>query len=478
MPPTKPKAAIKPFWQTTDGETVRLYHGHVIDVLKQLPSGSIQTCITSPPYFGLRDYKTGNWEGGSPECDHVERYKEEAHRTSTLGPTAAERARGDLSRVLPAENSAFKSTARQFAEQCKKCGATRIDQQLGSEATPEEFIQNMVLVFREVRRVLRDDGVLWLNLGDSFGSKGRLLGVPWRTSLALQEDGWILRSDIPWVKRSCMPESVMNRPNKALEYVFMLVKSEKYFFDMVPIRKDATPAERDGSSGKSGSYGQAIAAGKKVSGNALPGSRMVTGDKRQFRQADLWFQCVDEPHSLVGIEDEIVGIDVTSQGYEGAHFACYPPKLIEPFILSSTSEHGACVKCGAPWKRVTEDAKLTRDRINEFVKRTGEDGTGNSCPNTVAGLRILTIGWKPTCSCGTTQVRPCRVLDTFIGSGTTCAVSVEHGRWSWGIDLSEDYLKDNAITRIEGALLRRPSTAGLTGKGPKKMEMGTAATIK
>lgn len=928
MPPTKIAQSIKPFWQTTDGETVRLYHGHVIDVLKQLPSGSIQCCVTSPPYFALRDYKTGKWEGGDPKCDHVERYKEDAHRTSTLGPTAAERARGDLSRKLPAENAAFKSTARHIAEQCKKCGAVRIDQQLGSEATPEEFIQNMVLVFREVRRVLRDDGTLWLNLGDSYSAGGRtgaspaqtvakgdrrehavhrvngglpggnLVGIPWRTALALQEDGWVLRSDIPWVKRclsggafvyartqkgdmpvmikdlvrlrpetvqlwngekwtkcvgfyqskdhessleielrsgerigstldhrwptqrglvetrdlrvgdildfcnvpekeeplrpprlpdeeigwfvgwflaeghisvsdsesgisfschreeekeflkckaiadafggtcgfnrrkdtangatiwinsrilvsllktyvsgttcynkhlttaawqrsnvflrallqgwldgdgnweekncrwaagfcnndawasdircicsrigvslrlvrkvhegfgkkypgwackirmetrlqhnipggfklkpsteitairssrarkfwdievaddphlfslasgvlthnSSMPESVKNRPAKSLEYVFLLTKSMNYFYDHVAVKKPHISLEDVLKQTDLDNKGEKYEARLDLARNRL---EYFGEGGRNFRNSDLWFQSIEAPHGMVGVGDELVGLDVTTRGYEGAHFACYPPDLILPMILAGTSAHGACAKCGAPWKRVTEEKQITRERPNDYVKRipsvrkdAAEDVPGNpmyrggshnsglakmaTCSNSVAGTEVKTLGWEPTCEChgrfekvqqkktsrvvdtATSQknqerldsamhskktglgayknsesheeestvvvtkyvsnlpldqhpVRPCRVLDTFIGSGTTCAVSIDNGLWSWGIDLSEDYLKDNAIPRIEGALLRRPETSALSGKGPKKMVMGTAATIK
>lgn len=157
MPPT----TINPYWQTTDKKTLRLYLGDVLAVLRRFPSASVQMVVTSPPYWGLRDYGTGEWEGGSKNCDHIEVTASDVHKSSTLGP------RGDGMTVT---NAAYKSRIRQFVGSCKKCGAKRIDQQIGSEPTPQEFVEKLVAVFREVRRVLRNDGTLWLNLGSSYFS--------------------------------------------------------------------------------------------------------------------------------------------------------------------------------------------------------------------------------------------------------------------------------------------------------------------
>ncbi|MGL6095358.1 MAG: DNA methyltransferase [Fimbriiglobus sp.] len=140
-------------------------------------------------------------------------------------------------------------------------------------------------------------------------------------------------------------------------------------------------------------------------------------------------------------------------------------------ILAGTSAKGCCRDCGTPWKRVTEETKMTRDRPNDYVKRTGEEGTGNSCPNSAAGVEVRTVGWEPGCECGWESgcecgsgedtVVPCTVLDPFIGSGTTCVVALSHGRRAVGIDLSEKYLTDNAVVRVSGELLSRPATADL-----------------
>lgn len=147
---------------------------------------------------------------------------------------------------------------------------------------------------------------------------------------------------------------------------------------------------------------------------------------------------------------------IASSGYPGAHFATYPPRLIEPMIKAGTSEKGCCVKCGAPWKRLTKKEKLKRERPNDYVKRTGEEGTGNSCANSVAGVSVETLGWEPTCKCGIDRTQPCIVLDPFTGSGTTAATSIQLGRRSWGIELSETYLRENAIPRILKAMESRP----------------------
>lgn len=346
-----------PFWRTKDKSTVRLFLGDVLTVLRRLPSKSVQCVVTSPPYWGLRDYKTGSLN------------------------------------------------------------------EIGTERTPEEYVAKMVEVFREVRRVLRDDGVFFLNLGDSYtGSSqtaglgsldgqerraarmfqrgggqgytgnlgaaqrgneqglgpavrnlpsGNLVGVPWRVALALQADGWVLRQDIIWAKPSPMPESVKNRCTKAHEYVFLLTKSKRYFCDMEAIKERSREDDTSGPAVGGTTYQTDPGCGKQ-SGNGY----VSTG---RSNRRSVW--------------------TVSSQGYPGAHFATFPPKLIEPMILAGTSEKGACVTCGAPWRRIVEERKLTRPRPNDYVKRTGEDGTGLSCANTVAGVDSVTLGWSPSCSC-------------------------------------------------------------------------------
>lgn len=400
--------ALEPFWTTTDGETVKLYLGDVISVLKQLPEKSVQCVVTSPPYWGLRSYL---------DSDHDDKHYE-----------------------------------------------------IGTEETPEEYVTKMTDVFREVRRVLRDDGTVWLNLGDSYcgggpggvsyvqdGVKrqdrsqlrvnvksglppGNLVGVPWRVALALRADGWVLRQDIIWHKPSPMPESVTNRCTKAHEYVFLLTKSQRYFYDAESIKeKTIAPGVRVATPYTQGSVGSTSTTAYNDNANDLRNKRSV------------W--------------------TIPSFGYSGAHFATFPPKLIEPMVLAGTSQYGCCAVCLAPWKRVMETKQLTRERPNDYVKRTGEGGTGNSCSNSIAGVETKTVGWEPACQCDTDDVVPCTVLDPFVGSGTTCCVAVSNGRHSIGIDLSEKYLKENAIPRIEGEILRVPARRNLVQRSTKTIEI-------
>lgn len=395
-------AKLSPYWTTNDGQLVKLYHGDVLQVLRQLPSQSVHCVVTSPPYWGLRDYGVDHQLGSekSPDC---------------LGW-----ARG----VNCAEDD--------WENGCHVC--------------------RMVLVFREVRRVLRDDGTFWLNYGDTYnapGLQGNLVGVPWRVALALQADGWVLRQDVIWHKPSPMPESAKNRCTKAHEYVFLLAKRSGYFYDAEAVREAGEGFGR--STGKHGFRAERYT--DSNSNHALT----ETSTRR---------------HSYEGGRNKRSVWTIASEAYSGAHFATFPRKLIEPCIKAGTSEKGCCAKCGAPWKRIVEERKLKRDRPNDYVKRKGEEGTGNSCANSVAGVETKTLGWEPSYGCDDAGVVPCVVLDPFVGSGTSCAVSLGLGRRSVGIELNEKYLQENAIPRVEGAVLEIPTMCHLVGSAPKKAKFG------
>lgn len=547
---------LKPFWSTSDGETVKLYHGHVVDVLARLPEKSVHCCVTSPPYWNLRDYNTGRWEGGDENCDHV-KVETGYTTTSTLGPKKD---------GLGPTNAAHLSKKQQYKSLCTRCGAKRIDQQIGSEPSPdcvrnrplgldqllrtdltEEqrfeaftllsqltpyltknepcghcFVCTMVNVFRGVRRVLRDDGTCWLNLGDTYGGgkvgrtdleriggsvstapksvptnrvdgqnhtgngttnlpPGNLVGIPWRVALALQADGWVLRQDIIWNKPSPMPESVRNRCTKAHEYIFLLTKSSRYYYDAEAIKERS---EWDTPSQFSAKYTTETALnGRGASGNQ--GNHKVVQPTGMSNKRSVW--------------------RVSHAGYPGAHFATYPPKLIEPCILAGTSAKGCCSKCGTPWKRIVEEDRYAT-RPGEQSKYIGTGLHDNETKLKRFVLETKTVGWEPGCTCfgrfekvktsvapsdaitmpghsGNPRVTgyadmselseevsktlvqyvsdiplnehpviPCTVLDPFIGSGTSCIVSLQHGRRSIGIDLSEKYLLENAIPRVEGKL--------------------------
>jgi DNA modification methylase len=195
--------------------TATVLEGDCRDVLRTLPERSVQCVVTSPPFFGLRDYGTGAWEGGDPACDHLpDRPPREARPRAGLT--------GGLAHVSAQDNG-----SGAFRDVCGKCGAQRVDRQIGLEPTPDEFVAALVEVFREVRRVLRDDGVVWCNLGDSYGPGKQLLGVPWRFAFAMQADGWVLRQDVLWAKLNAMPESVTDRCTRSHEYIFMFAKGRE-----------------------------------------------------------------------------------------------------------------------------------------------------------------------------------------------------------------------------------------------------------
>jgi DNA modification methylase len=256
--------------------SIKILQGNCLETLSSLEEKSVNTCVTSPPYWGLRDYGNGD--------------------------------------------------------------------QLGQEETPEKFVESLVNVFREVRRVLRDDGTVWLNLGDSYnGSGGQgtkpnimskeaaegrggkaikvngikpkdLIGIPWRVAFALQADGWYLRQDIIWSKPNPMPESVTDRCTKAHEYIFLLSKSPKYYYDSEAIKEDSAESSKD-------RLNQDIKNQKgssRVPGKTNGTMNAVGGEKRNKRS--VWA--------------------VATQSYSEAHFATYPPELIKPCILAGCPEGG------------------------------------------------------------------------------------------------------------------------------------------
>lgn len=291
-----------------------IINADVLDGLAQLDDGSVQTCVTSPPYWGLRDYGTGEWEGGDAECDHKQG-RNGSGRADGIVDDRAQRNRDGVAALT--------------SRVCAKCGARRVDRQLGLERTPREYVERMVGVFREVRRVLKDDGTLWLNLGDSYASLALassaikhkdIVGIPWRVAFALQADGWYLRQDIIWHKPNPMPESVRDRCTKAHEYIFLLSKQARYYWDQGAV-KENTNSDPDIRS-RASTF-------KKV-GN-------VGGH-----------HCGAEVLCILGRNKRSVWT-VATQPFSEAHFAVFPPKLIEPCILAGCPAGGIVLDpfCGS-----------------------------------------------------------------------------------------------------------------------------------
>ena len=394
---------------------ITILEGDCRETLKTLPAESVHCVVTSPPYFGLRDYG----------CDG----------------------------------------------------------QIGLEASPAEFVSEMVNVFREIRRVLRDDGTVWLNLGDSYagswGAQGRpqgngemsgrsvasarqiashprftgktgtrgaeiglkpkdLMGIPWRVAFALQADGWWLRQDNIWNKPNPMPESVTDRFCKSHEYVFLLTKSADYFFDYIAAQEPVSGTAHSRGNGinpKAAANSEGCRQNESFSG-------AINGMVEKRNKRSVW--------------------TVSTQPYKGAHFATFPPDLIRPCIMAGTSEHGCCPECGSPWERVIESVRVaTRPGKNTKVKvpsgwdtntgshgsihkegRRSSDEVGNRDPERHV-TTTKTIGWQPTCECGLPDTGniPCTVLDPFNGSGTTGQVARECGCHYIGCELNPEYVE-------------------------------------
>lgn len=391
-----------------DGVTIHL--GDCRKILRGLPANSVHCCVTSPPYFGLRDYG----------CDG----------------------------------------------------------QIGLESTPAEFVAQMVAVFREVRRVLRDDGVLWLNLGDSYngiGGPGKqnggpigptaaraiennkgvrirglkpkdLIGIPWMVAFALRSDGWWLRQEIIWHKPNPMPESVTDRCTKSHEQIFLLAKSERYYFDNQAIQESSITGDDRRPYGSQGAWDiDGRDAAKR------PNGKPRTAGNKSHKYVDEYESSETEEHRTKAGLMKVADVPwekrnkrsvwtVSTKPYGGAHFAVFPPDLIEPCILAGTSEHGCCPDCGTPWRRVIEkDRQATRP--GKDTKTTGDSMTdGNRDPQRHV-TTTKTIGWEAGCECGNANQVPCVVLDPFTGSGTTAEVARKNGCHFVGCELNPEYLK-------------------------------------
>ena len=306
----------------------KVFFGECRESMRQMAKDGIkvQSCITSPPYYGLRDYGTGTWLGGNENCSHK---RDSKYSENTIT--------GHANKELTVGDAIYKT-------KCPKCGAVRQDLQIGLEESPQEFINNLVEVFACVWDILEDDGTLWVNLGDSYYNyrpgKGQalskqtvsnnnqdlpqkcarrgnkleeykekdLMGMPWRLAFALQDFGWYLRQDIIWHKPNPMPESVKDRCTKSHEYIFLLSKKPHYYFDNEAIKEtahstDDTNRDRDNSR-LNNTPGRIRMAG-------LTTNHYETKNKR-----DVW--------------------TVATKPYSGAHFAVYPEELIEPCVLAST----------------------------------------------------------------------------------------------------------------------------------------------
>ena len=358
----------------------RILVGDALTRLRELPDESVHCVVTSPPYYGLRDYDVAG--------------------------------------------------------------------QIGLEASLDEYVDTVVEVFAEVRRVLRRDGTLWLVMGDSYAggghggnvgststlngsargqqeSKGarermgtikgapkQLLGQPWRVALALQADGWILRADCIWHKPNAMPESVRDRPTKAHEYIFLLARHARYFYDRWAIAEPTTGNAHDRGIGVTPKSAKVPSGWDTDRGDHR---KLVGRYPRPKQNASFQSACAD----LVEQRNARTVWTIQSTPYHGAHFAVYPEELVRRCVAAGTSDRGVCVECGAPWVRVLRKSANGRQE----------------------GVVYGTSGWRPSCECDAGEPAPAVVLDPFMGTGTTALVALKMARRYIGVELNPEYVE-------------------------------------
>ena len=405
--------------------------GDVMERLREMEPESVHCCVTSPPYWGLRNYG--------------------------------------------------------------------VDGAYGLEPTLDEYICQMVEVFREVRRVLRKDATLWLNLGDAYTASPKgslngqdksgltstktqehspvgvhkrgnglkpkdLIGLPWRLAFALQADGWWLRSDIVWHKPNPMPEPVTDRPTRAHEYVFLLSKAARYFYDADAIREpmaessiarisqesfwEQTGGEKDHRNGVNPNR----SARQSLENLAHKADKQRGHSRRHAGFNDRWDGMSNSEQQAMGANKRTVW-SIATQPYKEAHFATFPEKLVEPCILAGTSEKGVCAECGAPWTRIVEKSPSTMNiRVRDAGKgvlhlKSGCGGGAAATDSEVVaygpeqlGGPVTAISWQPSCGHNAEAV-PAVVIDPFCGSGTTGVVALRHGRLFIGVELNPEYVE-------------------------------------
>ena len=267
-------------------------------------------------------------------------------------------------------------------------------------------------------------------------------GIPWRVAFALRADGWYLRSGIPWLKGSAMPESVTDRPSSAIEYFFLLTKGQKYFYDVDAVRK-AFADKRMGNPGKSKAGRNPDRNDGGIANNGGGWNRGAEIAGRNRRNSDWFMDSIRDilegkSGTLLHDENDIpTAIFCNPQPYKEAHFATFSPRLITPMILAGTSPR-ACEICGAPWERVVEREPMEIKRSGRGVALGKYGKTAASGTMTKPAISITT-GWRPTCTCKNEGKGRCIVLDPFAGSGTTLWVAEHYGRDCIGIELSPEY---------------------------------------
>lgn len=487
--------------------TFRIHVGHWIEVAKDMPDNSVHVCVTSPPYYGLRSYNSPPqiWmpsEFGYPiggcqgehEWEAVKQYKDSWRRGERSAGFFSDNGKNDLYEIavngehhsaLVKEATAVGANRTRSREElrdgrwtctdiCAHCGAWKGE--LGQEPDPAMYVDHLVQCFAEVHRILRPDGLLFVNLGDAYynyrpgkhddaraqgfnrerdgsardipsftpkrgmqldGYKEKdLMDLPWEFAIAMRKWGWYRRSTIVWHKPNPLSESVDDRPTQSWEPIFMFSKSEKYYYDKWAVSElptgNAHPRSRvvkvddveisilsdsakplSSESRNNGSYRNA------TQGMLTPGGR---NRRNVWTGEDFW--------------------TINVEGYADKHYAAFAEKVPELCIRAGSSEVGCCPECATPWKRIvlkaakplhaseTLESRYRRAAVEYGIRDIDKCLTGDS----------ITLGWKMTCRCKYATPVPCTVLDPFAGRGTTGAVAVRFGRNVELCDLTDNYV--------------------------------------
>ena len=454
-------------------EINKILQGDALTELKELPEKSVNMCMTSPPYWALRDYGTASWEGGNDSCEHIE--SKNLKRDTSGGFTGKDKGtRG--------EQPSTSSSIILYKNICGKCGAKRIDKQLGLEPTFDEYINKLCDIFDGVKRVLRDDGTCWVNLGDTYYTKSgsgfiddnltkndkmknqidlegnkvndtdkdkvskttginkanelreggqlkskNLTLIPFRFALEMQSRGWILRNTIIWHKRNCMPSSAKDRFTVDFEYIFFFSKNKKYYFETQYEPVQQSSIERMGRKW-SGSKHEKLGVKDNMQQEIKAEERM---DKERW--------CNEKGRN------KRTTWTINPKGFKEAHFAVYPEELCETPIKAGCPEF-VCVKCGQPRERIVETNNPSKDYFEkDDLVKSHKQKTSN--PQSVKSLHRQKGGVYSTseikgltdCGCNSGFTGGI-VLDPFFGAGTTGLVALKQNKHFIGIELNSEYI--------------------------------------
>ena len=461
-------------------ELNKIYLGDNIETLKSLPDASVDCCITSPPYYGLRDYGTGTWVGGDPDCPH---YVTRKHDSTSTGHKSMAESAGALGAV---GGEIYKSV-------CPKCGAVREDKQVGLEESPEEYIDRLVTIFREVKRVLKDEGTLWVNIGDSYnGYKGNangeyfdspyvgghgfhpsreggyglecknlkpkdLIGIPWMLAFALRKDGWYLRQDILWAKPNPMPESVKDRCTKSHEYIFLLSKSPKYYFDYKSIQEEAEtkPHRRETWSPNVDIYDNSKYTDAEQESSVRQGMNKTRGEHilqlRKNLPTQAEFVEFMRQHTNVNALSDIMATPRTTieHWFRSDNSGFSYPSIDEWEVVSAIVDDDSdefhyidskMTEISYETDAIDKNSEGTRNKRDVWSVRPAhyKEAHFATFPEELVAPMVLA-------GCPKGGV----VLDPFMGSGTTAVVAKNNGRNYIGCELNEEYVKmaENRISR-------------------------------